>query len=65
MDAPPIVQLLGILLGPAGAVWVSVRLSLNGTRNDVREIKRHMEKFTDKVGKLETRVAVLEDRNER
>ena len=32
-------QLLALVLGPSGAAWVGVKMALNGTREQVKDLK--------------------------
>lgn len=50
------IQLAALVLGPTGAVWVSVKASLNGMRDDVRELKHDMKDVRERVARLEAGV---------
>jgi len=52
----PLIQLAVLVLGPTGAVWVSVKASLNGMREDVRELKHDMKDVRERVARLEAGV---------
>ena len=45
------IALVGVVLGPTGAVWLTARAALNGMRADVRETK------TDVAGLRTTQAA--------
>jgi hypothetical protein len=53
-------QILAMIFGPAGAGYMGVKASLNGTQNDVREIKKTLSKIGDNLEDNRIRVAVLE-----
>ncbi len=40
-------ELMGIIIGPGGAVYVSMRMALNGLKNDVKEVKRDIRDIRD------------------
>lgn len=67
--AQALIGLLVLIAGPGGAAWVAVRVSLNGARQDIRDIKTSVGQLTDKQGttaievaRLDERVSSLEDR---
>ena len=53
-------QILALVVGPAGASWVGVKVALNGARADIREIKDDMRTLHTKVDQHHTRLAVIE-----
>lgn len=66
-----VLAILGVILGPSGAVWVAVKGSLNGTRRrventerDVLEIKKGVDDIKEMFAKqcvdYEHRFTVLE-----
>lgn len=64
-----LVGLAVMIAGPGGAAWVAVRVSLNGARQDIRDIKTSVGQLAEKQGttsvavaRLEERVGSLEDR---
>lgn len=64
-----LVALLAMIAGPGGAAWVAVRVSLNGARQDIKDIKSSVGSLNDKqsrmdveLGRLDERVGHLEDR---
>ena len=50
-DTQFILALLGMIAGPGGAAWVAVKVSLNGARQDIRDIKAAVQEAD---GKLES-----------
>lgn len=61
-EIPILIQVAAIVLGPAGAAWAGVRVSLNGTRQDVRDIKTEVSGIRGDVSNLRERVARVEGR---
>lgn len=64
-----VVALLAMVAGPGGAAWIAVKVSLNGARQDIRDIKASVGSLNEKqsatavsVARLEERVGNLEDR---
>ena len=57
----PLIQLAIVLLGPTGAAYVGVRVSLNGTRENVRELKRDVSKLSTDMTDVRERLARIED----
>lgn len=64
-----LVAVVILIAGPSGAAWVAVKASLNGARQDIRDIKASVGGLTDRqsatdvsVARLEVRVGNLEDR---
>lgn len=53
------------LLVTVAAAWGSVKASLNGARKDIAEIKVDVKGIVAEQGKQSTRLAVLEDRQDR
>ena len=56
--------IMGMVLGPTGAAWVSVKASLNGTKKDIKEIKETLNKhvehdYADRLN-IENRLTKLE-----
>jgi hypothetical protein len=48
---PQMFALLAMMLGPAGAAWVGVKVSLNGTRDRVKNIDAKLDRLVaDNVG---------------
>jgi hypothetical protein len=64
-DLHPLIQLAILIFGPTGAAFVGVKLTLNGTREDVREIKADVKALGGTVTGLDKRVTVIEDRADR
>ena len=56
----PLIQLAIVLLGPTGAAYVGVRVSLNGTRENVRELKRDVSKLSTDMTDVRERLARIE-----
>lgn len=59
--------LLGLVLlvaGPGGAAWIAVKVSLNGTRDDVKEIRQTVQRTESKVSVLSETTARLEERTD-
>lgn len=53
------------LLVTVAAAWGSVKASLNGARKDIAEIKVDVKGIVAEQAKQATRVAILEDREQR
>lgn len=51
-----------LVLGPGGAAAVAVKLSLNGARKDIADIKRAVENLTGKQTDSEVGLARLDER---
>ena len=64
MQVPELLQIAAMIFGPAGAGYMGVKASLNGTREDVREIKKTVTHMNGHLSDTRTRVAVLEERME-
>lgn len=67
--AQALIAVAVLIAGPGGAAWVAVRVSLNGARGDIRDIKTTVHGLADKqtqtsidVARLDERVSNLEDR---
>jgi hypothetical protein len=63
-----LVALLLLVAGPGGAAWVAVKVSLNGARQDIRDIKsttgrmeRTVERLDERSQDHERRIRDLED----
>lgn len=61
-DLHPLIQLAIVLLGPGGAAYVGVRVSLNGTKENVRELKKDVGKLSTDMTDVRERVARIEGR---
>lgn len=64
----PWIEVLGVVLGPAGAAWIAVKVALNGARQDIRDIKSSVGELTSAqnatgrdVARLDERVKHLEE----
>lgn len=64
-DMAQILAILAPIIGSSGAAWVGVKVSLNGTRERVREIHAEVKEIREHQIDQESRVAVLEDRYHR
>jgi hypothetical protein len=53
----------GVILGPSGAAFVGVRVALNGVKEDVKEIKKHVREINGTVALHGEKIAVLEERS--
>ena len=53
----------GLILGPSGAAAVSVRMALNGMKQDVKEIKKHVREINGTTREHGEKIAVLEERS--
>lgn len=60
---PEMLQLLGYVIGPAGAAWVAVKVSLNGTREnvktimgDVKELRAGQAQHSNRLTAIETKL---------
>lgn len=60
--AQVVLGLLVLVLGPGGAAWVATKVSLNGARQDIREIKGTTGRMEGKVNATAETVARLEER---
>lgn len=58
-------QLLAAVLGPAGAAWVGVKVSLNGTVSRVTRIESKVDAVEKEIGDLKVSVGRLQEHNER
>lgn len=57
---PEVWQTLGIIFGPAGAVGLTLKVMLNGARDDIRETRADVKAIRDKVESHGERLASLE-----
>lgn len=64
MDYIPLIQGIGLILGPTGAAWIAVKASLNGTKADVAEIKADVKEIRGAQIMHGERLARLEAANE-
>lgn len=64
-DFIQIAVVIGSIVGPAGAAWAGVKVSLNGTRERVKEIQAEVKEHTGQLAKVDTRLTVIEDRSKR
>ena len=64
MIDPSIVQLVSVVLGPAGAAFVAVKASLNGTRSRVQRIETSVDRITESVSSIREDVAFLKGKQE-
>jgi hypothetical protein len=55
---------LALLLGPAGAAWVGVKVSLNGTVERVRRIESKVDGLEKEVSDLKLSVGRLQGHND-
>jgi hypothetical protein len=60
-----VLELIGNVGAPAVAVLLSMKYAINGMRNDVTEIKQDVKDIKSTQAAHTTRIAVLEDRNQR
>ena len=47
MSGVELATVLGVILGPAGAAYVGVKVSLNGTRERVKRIEDKLDKIVE------------------
>lgn len=59
-----VVGLAILVFGPAGAAHISVKQTLNGTRETVRRIETKVDGLVTELPIVRERVSVLEARNE-
>ena len=52
--------LIGLVLGPTGGAWVSVKVALNGTRERVQRIDAAVSSITEDVSDVRERCAKIE-----
>ena len=68
MIDPELLTLVAMVAGPGGAAWVAVKSSVNGLRDDVREIKADVKCIHTSVTRIEVehgeRIAKLEGKHE-
>lgn len=57
-----VLGLIGMVLGPTGAAWVGVKISLNGLRGDVTEVKTGMAQQGKDMSDARERIANIEGR---
>lgn len=60
--AQAVIALLALVAGPGGAAWVAVRVSLNGARQDIRDIKTSVHGLAEKQAATTVEVARLDER---
>lgn len=48
-----LVALLLLVGGPGGAAWIATKISLNGARDDIRDMKQELHKTSEIVIRLE------------
>lgn len=58
----PLIQLAVVVFGSGGAAWYGVRATLNGTRENVRDLKRDVGKLSTDMTDVRERVARIEGR---
>lgn len=61
MDAE-ILKFIGMILGPTGAAWYGVKASVNGMREDVREIKKRVTAIDGRVQSNRVELASMKER---
>lgn len=57
-----LVAVVVLIAGPSGAAWVAVKASLNGARQDIKDIKSSVTGLTEKQTSTEVSVARLDER---
>jgi len=62
MDA---LQVLVLALGPAGAAWAGVKVSLNGTVNRVRRVEEKLDEMSRDMASVKVDVGRIEGTMER
>jgi hypothetical protein len=60
--SPEMWQAVAVIVGPAGAAWIGVKVAVNGMREDVREIKGDVKDLRVTVNQHGERLAVLDSR---
>lgn len=58
----PIMQLLALVLGPAGVCWATIKVTLNGARQDIRDTKVTCERMDAKLNAHGERITRVETR---
>lgn len=48
-------QILAIVLGPSGAAWATIKVTLNGTAKRVERMETKLDDVRDRVTRLEAR----------
>jgi shikimate 5-dehydrogenase len=61
-EVHPLIQLAVVVLGSGGTSWAAVRATLNGTRENVRDLKQDVSKISDNVADVRERLARIEGR---
>lgn len=64
-ELPAVVQLVILVVFPAGAAWGAARSALNGTRKRVERIEDKLDISLANQGSLAERIARLEGQHER
>ena len=60
MEIHPFVQIAGVVLGPAGAAWLGVKMSLNGLKQRVASMEGKLDSLADSHGIIRERLARVE-----
>ena len=53
-----------MVLGPSGVAWATIKVTLNGARQDIRDIKGMSERTEARVNRSAETLARLEERSE-
>ena len=62
MDTQTLLIFAGAVIGPAGAAWAGVKVSLNGTKEDIAEIKTDMRAISKAVSRNTTEIVRLDEK---
>lgn len=60
MEVHPLIQIAGVLVGPAAASWFGVKGALNGLKQSVRRIEKKIDQHDEDIARTRERVARLE-----
>jgi shikimate 5-dehydrogenase len=63
-DIHPLIQLAVVVLGSGGTSWAAVRATLNGTRENVRDLKQDVSRISDNMADVRERLARIEGRRQ-
>ena len=61
MDTQTLLIFAGAGIGPAGAAWAGVKVALNGTKEDIAEIKTDIRAISSAVSRNTTEIVRLDE----
>lgn len=59
-EVHPLIQLAVVALGSGGAAWTAIKVQLNGTRENVRDLKQDVGKLSTDMTDVRERLARIE-----